>query len=280
MEYINIAVAIIALVFALTGLWFSRDITLKLRSLTATVQHTQDRLHSLTTIVHEMQDKLTGRSHFTELSVYINRSVDHRMFVWHIADTMSADADYYEFYKKADPKLKERITIFAPLKLHEPVLVGAILRKYLAPEITIKNLSESAKNYLLEHFPFKAVVSKPMILVGNQKIGTHIGSAFGHFSARKPNPYAEFVLKIYKKAELEKGETLDEWIQGKCLEAKFHIDPLRPDEFRDFLMSDDTVDSYLDKEFNPDHRVGNSDIDKSVKALLKRIAGSDPKIKV
>lgn len=282
-EYLEIILTLFALAIALLSLRFSLRTAEALRALTTIVHEMQDNsvrvadtLRSLTTIVYEMQDKLTGRSHFTELSVYINRSVDPAEDVWHIADTLSADADYYEFYTKAEQRFKRRITIFAPLELDKPVLVGAILRKYLAPEITIKNLLKSARDYLRERFPFKTVVSKTMILVGNQKIGSHIGSAFGHFSARSPNPYAEFVRKIYAKAELEKGETLDEWIQAKCEEAGFPIDPLHSDKLRVFLVSDETIDKYLDKEFNPDHRVGQNDIEKSVRALAKRIVETDP----
>jgi hypothetical protein len=259
-DYINILLTVFALAIALISILLSFRTVVIMRSLTNNI--------------YEIQDKLTGRSQFTKLSVHINRSVAAKrgLWVWHIGDTLSIDKDYYEFYYKSSRTLKKRITIFAPLELHAPILVGAILRKYLAPEITIRNIPKPTMNRLLASFPLKAVIGGNMVLVSNQIIGSRQGSAVCHFSASTYNPFADFVKKVYVEANIEEGEKLDEWIMRKCKEGGFDFKSAQIDKLRSFLLNEESINKYLE-EFNPDYAVGRVDIDRAIVALAKRLGG-------
>lgn len=233
-------------------------------------RRTERHVLNLTTSI---LDIIKDRAHFTKRSVYINFTSGPDDPVWHVTDTLSIDKEYYEYFSRAKKHRGEleKITFFAPLMLLNPVLVGAVMRKSLAPKITIRHLPKEKVELLKLRFPFKTVVSRGMILVGNQKIGSSVGCEYGHFSISNPNPYAEFVKNIYKEEEIEKGQTLEKWIITKwSAEKGDEIIAKVPDRLRDFLMGDRAIEHYLEYH-NKDSVIGRDSINKAVTELAKRL---------
>jgi len=233
-------------------------------------RQTQGGLNEVTKLTMTINDIISGRSHFTKSSVYINHWSGHDKDVWHITDTLSIDKNYHDYFTKTTKRRGElnKITFFAPLELNKPVLVGAVIRKHLAPKVKIRHLSEEKVELLKRRWPFKTVISYGMILIGNQKIGSMRGCEFGHFSVRDPNPHYEFLVNIYKEGQIQNELTLEEWIIDKCEEQG--IDSNNSNILREFLMSEEAINKYLE-EYVEDYIIGRDAIDAAIKGLVKRL---------
>jgi hypothetical protein len=213
-----------------------------------------------TTFIYENS---VDRNSFTTRSVRINKEIDKSKNVWHLTDTLSINKIYYNYYKNAPVDETRRITFLAPLRDNSPIIIGAIIRKYLAPNITIRNINETVEKKILNAFPFKFVLGdNQMILLSDEKIGDKNTSKSAVFIISDPNPLAKFVQKMLIEGNIiNECETLEEWIKnhklhindGKTLKKilkdpastiKMYLNKYVQDDIINYHSIDDAFDSY------------------------------------
>jgi MoaA/NifB/PqqE/SkfB family radical SAM enzyme len=231
METFNLFLGLVAIVISLLAVY------LAYRTLRFEYNITHDVLN--------IRSAVKGRLQFADYAIRIYSDAD-AMSVWAVSDTLSTDRTYFEFFKyRHNRKLLKRITYFAPLRPKQAVLIGAIIRHYIAPEATIRNISEVSLKSLLSKFPFKTVIGGGMVLVGNSPLGSHAGSEFGHFEGWQLNPYYDFIESIYKQVGLHYERTLVDWVAAQCRKNEIDTSAVSSADLKKLLSDEGSVNSYF-----------------------------------